>query len=220
MKGSLQAAISEYFSDSSSGTVLYGRMNCWDVSAITDMSYLFQYQSYMNEDISCWDVSNVTDMQYMFFRASAFNQDIGSWNVSNVENMNYMFGDYWGGYGSFNQYIGEWNVSAVKFMSGMFYYASAFNQDLSRWNVSQALDLSNMFYGAKAFNQSLCDWFNFFSSNMPSVGNMFYSSGCPLKFNPSLDLKGHLCQKCILLENISGKILWCISYYFILFYFI
>ena len=76
----------------------------------------------------------------------------------------------------------------------------------------------NMFYGAGAFNQSLCDWFIFFSSNMPYLGNMFYGSGCPIKFNPSLDLKGHFCQKCIFLEEKSGKIPSCIPYFS--FYFI
>jgi surface protein len=195
-KDSLQTAINDYLFDREVATALYGRMNCWDVSAITDMSYLFQYQSYMNEDISCWDVSNVTDMQYMFLRASAFNQGIGGWNVSNVENMNYMFGNYWWDYGSFNQYIGDWNVSKVRYMSGMFYYASAFNQDLGSWNVSQAEDFSNMFYGATAFNQSLCDWFNSFSSNSPSVNNMFYSSGCPIKLQPNFSSKINFCQKC------------------------
>ncbi len=42
--------------------------------------------------ISEWDVSNVTDMSYIFCD-SDFNGDISKWNVSNVTNMNDMFTD-------------------------------------------------------------------------------------------------------------------------------
>jgi surface protein len=34
-----------------------------------------------------WDVSKVTDMSYMLSSASAFNQDIGNWDVSKVTTM-------------------------------------------------------------------------------------------------------------------------------------
>ena len=57
---------------------------------ITDMSYMF-YNTTFNEDISSWNVSTVTDMSYMFNTADAFNQDISSWDVSNVTDMQYMF---------------------------------------------------------------------------------------------------------------------------------
>jgi surface protein len=205
-KEGLQAAINEYISDSDAGIILYGRMNCWDVSAITDMGYLFHDKGNLNEDISCWDVSNVTDMQHMFYGASAFNQDIGRWNVSNVENMNYMFGRWqWWGTAFFNHYIGDWDVSKVKFMSGMFYQSSAFNQDLARWNMSQALDLGYMFYGATAFNQSLCDWFDTFSSNTPNIDYMLSSSGCQVKLPPNFSRKVGFCQKCNVEENNSKK---------------
>ena len=47
---------------SGQGSGTYGAMNTWDVSLITDMSYLFDGKQNFNEDISNWDVSNVTDM--------------------------------------------------------------------------------------------------------------------------------------------------------------
>ena len=45
----------------------------WDVSAVTDMSYMFAEAYDFNQDISAWDVSKVTDMAYMFGTAHAFN---------------------------------------------------------------------------------------------------------------------------------------------------
>ena len=47
------------------------------------MSNLFK-NIYFNGNISEWDVSNVTDVSYMFFNSS-FNQDISNWDVSNVK---------------------------------------------------------------------------------------------------------------------------------------
>jgi hypothetical protein len=76
---SLRVAVNDYLSDKDAGLQLYGRMNCWDVSAITDMNSLFYWKSTMNEDIGCWDVSNVTNMDYMFYGASSFNQNLCNW---------------------------------------------------------------------------------------------------------------------------------------------
>jgi surface protein len=178
-KYALQTAINEYYYDKNAAITLYGTMNCWDVSAITDMSYLFNWQSSMNENIGCWDVSNVTLMNNMFYQAT-----------------------------SFNQFIGEWDVSNVSSMSGMFYYASAFNQDISRWNTSFVQDLSYMFYQAKMFNQSLCNWLQYFTINMPYVYSMFSYSGCPLKFDPNLADKRYVCQKCERQDGSKGKVLF------------
>ena len=44
-----------------------------------------------NQDISKWNVSNVTDMSFMFCLCKSFNQDISNWDVSGVKNMSYIF---------------------------------------------------------------------------------------------------------------------------------
>ena len=49
------------------------------------------YNSRFNGDISNWDVSQVTDMSYMFDSAAAFNGDISMWNVAQVIHMGFMF---------------------------------------------------------------------------------------------------------------------------------
>jgi len=66
-------------------------INDWNVSNVTDMSYLFHGAKEFNQDIGDWDVSSVTNMQEMFRYAEKFNQDIGDWDVSKVNNMRSMF---------------------------------------------------------------------------------------------------------------------------------
>ncbi len=50
------------------------------------MQYMFSSTTF-NQDIGDWDVSQVTNMSYMFDSADSFNQDIGNWDVSQVTNM-------------------------------------------------------------------------------------------------------------------------------------
>ena len=77
-KGALQTAVREYDDDVALAEAMYGPIAGWDVSAITDMSYLFFYYSWknFNADISNWNTSSVTSMEAMFYRASAFNQPL------------------------------------------------------------------------------------------------------------------------------------------------
>ncbi|MDE3740936.1 BspA family leucine-rich repeat surface protein [Maribacter polysaccharolyticus] len=147
----------------------------WDVSNVTDMSYMF-YNSNFNQDIGDWDVNNVTDMTGMFALAIAFNQDIGKWNVSNVTDMTGMFS----GATAFNQDISDWDVGNVTSMHDMFYWARVFNNDLSNWNVSSVTDMTLMFAGASAFNQDISDW------DVSNVTNMYYMFDGALVFNNDL----------------------------------
>merc|ERR1711998_519540 len=115
----LELAVKYWIKKRDSALKVYGHINTWDVSLITDMSYLFAIRneytniefelvydpSTFNDCISNWDVSNVTDMDHMFNGAKSFNQEL-NWNVSNVIYMSCMFANA----ESFNQEL-NWNVS-------------------------------------------------------------------------------------------------------------
>ena len=94
----------------------------WDVSSVTDMSYMFYRCNELTSvgNISCWDISSVTDMSYMFAFCKKFNQDISKLGVSSVTDMSYMFLDC----KSFNKDISKWNVSKVKNNILMFFDCS------------------------------------------------------------------------------------------------
>ena len=139
----------------------------WDVSNVTNMSAMFLFARRFNGDISHWDVSNVTDMSHMFDCAVAFNGDVSRWDVSNVTNMSCMFNLA----KAFNGDVSCWDVSNVTDMSSMFDQAKAFNGDVSRWDVSNVTDMSGMFAYAKRFNGDISHWD---VSNVTDMSGMFH----------------------------------------------
>ena len=54
----------------------------WDVSQVTDMSFLFEGETDFDVDISRWNMSQVMDAQGMFQGASSFYQDVTGWTFS------------------------------------------------------------------------------------------------------------------------------------------
>ena len=91
-------------------------MPYWDVSQVTDFSYLFANAHYFNVDISRWDVSAGTTFQSMFNNAYTFNVDIS-----------------------------HWDVSAGTVFQGMFLSALSFAQNLNTWQISRTANTNLMF---------------------------------------------------------------------------
>ena len=63
----------------------------WDVSHVTDMSYMFNGCKNFNCDLSVWDVHCVTKMQYMFKDCKKLNCDLSAWDTREVKGDMYMF---------------------------------------------------------------------------------------------------------------------------------
>tara|TARA_B100000927_G_scaffold273176_1_gene251381 strand:+ start:117 stop:1298 length:1182 start_codon:yes stop_codon:yes gene_type:complete len=129
----------------------------WDLSNVTDMSFMFYSARAFNQDIGIWDVSNVKNMEGLFVYAESFNKDISSWDVSNVTNMKDLFHFAQ----SFNINLNNWNVSNVNNMNGLFFNATSFNQDIGNWNVSNVTDMGRMFgfwWKESVFNQDIGNW--------------------------------------------------------------
>ena len=159
----LRNVINLWISDKASTTRTYGDINTWDVSAITNFSYLFSNKTSFNSNISNWDVSNGNDFSYMFDGAGYFNQDIGDWDVSNGTDFSFMFRDAT----SFNQDIGDWDVSSGINFSYMF-ADNLFNKDISQWDVSSGSDFSYMF--SKTESERIVEWTRFIGSSESEEG--------------------------------------------------
>ena len=107
-------------------------------------------------NISTWDMSNVTNMSFLFAGTGLgsdekINIDISKWDVSNVTTFYGFTGSYTGSIISMGD-LSNWDVSKVTDMSGMF--AAGGNDpenkwvfgDLSNWDVSKVTDLSGFFW--------------------------------------------------------------------------
>ena len=85
-KEELQKWIKEYCE----GVKNHGEPNTWNVTLVTDMSYLFSRMKKFNAPIDQWNTSEVTNMDRMFAAASSFNQPI-TMDTSKVTDMEDMF---------------------------------------------------------------------------------------------------------------------------------
>lgn len=104
-------------------------INCWDISQVTDLSWVFYGKGEFNKNLDCWDTSGATNMKDMFSYAKKFNQPLDTWDVSSVIDMGYMFAST----DVFNQPIDSWNIRKVTSFKYMFGYARAFSQCLASW---------------------------------------------------------------------------------------
>jgi len=182
-KADLQTAVDDWNTDSISATETYGHIRTWNVSAITDMSLLFNMKTNITTlDLSGWDTSNVTNMRSMFANCiSLTSLDVSNFDTSNVVNMSGMFNSCYklasldlssfdtssvSGYGSIPGLVG---------MSHMFYRCvSLTSLDVSSFDTTNVESMSYMFGDAESLTTlNLNNW------NTSSLQNMIgMFAGC------------------------------------------
>jgi surface protein len=118
------------------------RVNEWDTSSVTDMSYMFCSAAAFNQDIGNWDTSSVTGMQYMFYNALAFDQDLGNWDISSVTGMSYMFDSITLSTANYDNILIGWAAQTVKpgvsFGAGYSKYTSGGAAEAARGTLTGA----------------------------------------------------------------------------------
>ena len=155
-----------------------GRINEWNMSNITVISYMFYLAIKFNSNVSNWNVSNIILFTYAF-NSTVFNNGYASgianqltWNTSSCTNMDGMFQSC----PAFNSNLGTgttpWDVSKVTSFASMFNGASNFNNgdnsaDINSWNINtvSTVNMSSMFNSTNTFNRSIDNW------NMTKVNN-------------------------------------------------
>ena len=80
----------EWIKEFCDGVKNHGDPNTWDVTLVTDMSFLFKGMKTFNAPIDQWNTKEVTNMRGMFYGAKSFNQPI-TMDTSQVTNMSRMF---------------------------------------------------------------------------------------------------------------------------------
>ena len=126
----------------------------WDVSAVTDFSFMFEGVEKLSADLSGWDVRNGEWFTGMFRDCTYFNSDISKWQTLSAQGMKDMFR----GCTHFNSDISGWPVATVRDFSQMFRDCSMFNADLSKWRTDSAESMVGMFRDCYSFNRNLEGW--------------------------------------------------------------
>jgi surface protein len=171
-----EKSLSGMFSFCNSLKNLNGSIENWNISQVTDLSFMFSGCSSFNVNLNNWNVSNVKNMESMLSGATIFNKPVNNWNVSNVINFYSLFlqtnfnspiftsvSNLANRFGSmfrstpFNQDISMWDMSNAQNLSSMF-ESTPFNQPLNSWNVSNVIDFSEMFKSNSNFNKPLNNW--------------------------------------------------------------
>ncbi|MFV0290183.1 MAG: BspA family leucine-rich repeat surface protein [Mangrovibacterium sp.] len=200
-----------------------------DLAKATNMASMFKNAKLLNFDISNWDVSTITDMSYLFSGASSFNNgDVGNltgkplnWGIktAKVSSTAYMFENA----ASFNQSITGWNFAQLVSMEGMFKEAVLFNNgDLGNnsampmtftWPSPAKLEgFKSTFQGAKSYNQTVI---GLKTSKVTDFSNLFngaslFNQPTPstIDFSNALDMSGMFADAASYNQNIAD---WDIS---------
>lgn len=141
----------------------------WDMSAVTDMSSMFESSAITTFDTSSWNTGAVTTMARMFFATVHANPVTTNWNVGNVTDMSYMF------YATHaaNPNTATWDVSKVTTFYAMFSQAQLANPNTASWVTTALTNCAHMFNSALVANPDVSGWD---MSGVTTIASMFASA--------------------------------------------
>ena len=156
-----------------------GDLNNWQISPdCKDLSYLFAGTKSLlgsDPDLSSWNVSAVENMSHMFENCKLTTLNIEGWDTSCLKDASYMFAyNETTSLSELTSIIGieSLNTSSLETISSIFYENQYLNADLSAWNTSVLQDISYAFYGTYRFDiDKLKHW------NVSSVLDMTQAFG-------------------------------------------
>ena len=147
-------------------------------SKVENMSRMFYYANLHNSqgtvNLDEWDVSNVTNMSYMFGGTSADRLYARNWKPSKIENFSYSYVFSACNIGYVD--ISGWDVSHVTDFQGMFQYCYGMKEiHLQNWDFSGTSSLYGLFSsssGVQTIDMAGCN-----TSTIQNMSYMFYSCG-------------------------------------------
>jgi Mycoplasma protein of unknown function, DUF285 len=113
----------------------------WNVSKVTDFSFMFEFARQFVGNVSAWDTSSAVNMRAMFRHAEVFNGSVSNWDVSRVETMTDTFNHAYKFEGGD---LRAWNTSSVLLFDGTFSNAWLFSGKVSTWDTKRAINMEFM----------------------------------------------------------------------------
>ena len=215
----IRKAVRLWISDQRTARRVYGAIQNWDTSQVTQMDSLFLGADGFSEDLSRWDVSNVKSMQWIFYNSANFKGDVSGWDVSEVTDMTMAFAYSKNFQGDVSRWdtsrvkslwytfayshdvsanISHWNTGSVTSMQGTFQHSSGMNTGGTlRWDTTHVEDMSNVFSNATWFDHLLC-W-NLTSVSITTLQEAYCESGGTGGFDCNCvppDLRGTINSEC------------------------
>ena len=141
MKDAIAFITDDNYAKQQVGIALFGRIEDWDISQMTNLEQLFRNVKNIPSGISGWDITNVTSLRSCFNACTNMVVDLSSWDTSNVEDM---VGTFSNTTFTSDPGINNWDTSNVTSMSSMF-RSSNFNYDIYKWDTSSVIGMSRMF---------------------------------------------------------------------------
>lgn len=131
--------------------------------------------------LETWDVSNVTNLSYLFnwtaSNAENFSVNLSGWNVRNVTNFNSMFRITASNAKNVNINLKNWNLNPSATFRDMFAYSfgqtQSVNVDLSGWNLNHMSQIQTIFGAMNCGNTCTLNLSNWKTSGLTSTATMF-----------------------------------------------